>query len=149
MEFQLSDFKHNLDIQVRFNDVDGFRHVNNSIMHEYFDLGRMSYLIKLLNFNYKLVDDENLVIVSTKTDFIKPVHLDDKLKVYSKVYQIGDKSLKMIQWLVKEGDEDASVTCLSTLAGFIPSKESSMEIPDKWILALKEYENDSLEIRKK
>ena len=140
MDFILSDFKHNIDIQIRFNDVDGFRHVNNSIMQEYFDLGRMSYLVKLLNFNYQLVDDENLVIVSTKTDFIQPIHLGDVLKVYTKVCHLGKKSLTMIQWLVKDGAENPSVTCLSVLAGFNPAKETSMIIPDKWKKILVEYE---------
>jgi len=140
LEIKLSDFNHSLAIQTRFNDVDGFRHVNNAVMQEYFDLGRMDYLINMLNFDYKQVDSENLVIVSNKTDFFQPVHLFDKLKVYTKVYQIGDKSLKMLQWLVKEGDNNPAVTCSSVMAGFIPSKEISMPIPDKWRKALSEYE---------
>jgi len=141
LEIQLSDFKHNLEIQIRFNDVDGFRHINNAIVQEYFDLGRMDYLINILNFDYKQVDNENLVIVSNKTDFFQPLHLLDKLKVYTKVYQIGEKSIKMLQWLVKDDEINPAVTCSSVMAGFIPSKETSMAIPDKWRKALNEYEN--------
>jgi acyl-CoA thioester hydrolase len=144
MSIKLSDFKHIIDIQVRFNDVDGFRHVNNSVIQEYFDLGRMYYLINILNFNYTSIDDQNLVIVSNKTDFIKPLHLFDNLKVYTKVYQLGEKSLKMIQWLVKENDDNPAVTCDSVMAGFITSKETSMEIPEKWRIELIEYENNIL-----
>ena len=141
MELQLSNFKHSLEIQIRFNDIDSFNHVNNAITHEYFDLGRMSYLSDILNFEYIKLDDKNLVIVSTKTDFIQPVHLEDKLTVYTKVFYIGDKSLKMMQWLVKDGKTTPAVTCASVMAGFIPSKEISMEIPDKWRIALNQYES--------
>ncbi|MCL2074169.1 MAG: acyl-CoA thioesterase [Marinilabiliaceae bacterium] len=144
MEFQLSDFNHHLDIQIRFNDVDGFRHVNNSIMFEYFDLGRMSYLSEILKLNYELVDDENLVIVSTKTDFILPIHLGDSLKVYTKLFQIGEKSVSMIQWLIKNGDNKPSVTCLSVLAGFNTATETSMIIPDKWKKLLTGFEKELL-----
>ena len=102
----------------------------------------MYYLINTLNFNYKSVDDQNLVIVSNKTDFIKPLHLFDKLKVYTKVYKIGDKSIKMLQWLVKENDNNPSVTCDSVMAGFITSTETSMSIPDKWRKDLIDFEKD-------
>jgi acyl-CoA thioester hydrolase len=144
MDFISTDFKHITDIQIRFNDVDGFRHINNSIIQEYFDLGRMHYLIDILTFDYQNVNDQNLVIVSNKTDFIKPLHLFDNLKVYTKVYQIGDKSLKMLQWLVNDKEEHPSVTCDSVMAGFISSKEISMVIPDKWRDKLFEYEGHIL-----
>lgn len=142
MDFQLSDFKHSIEIQIRFNDVDGFNHINNAVIQEYFDLGKMDYLIKTLNYDYKNVENDNLVIVSYKTDFFSPVHLFDKLKVYTKVYQIGEKSLKILQWLVKKNEINPAVTCNSVMAGFIPSKEISIVIPDKWRVKLEEYEGE-------
>jgi len=144
MELTLSDFNHSLDIQIRFNDVDGYRHVNNSIVQEYYDLGRMAYLIDVLKFDYKHVDNESLVIVSIKTDFIQPVYINDQIKVYTKVYQIGEKSIRMIQWLVKKEDKAPSVTCDSVLSGFDPIKETSILITEKWKKMMLDFEKNIL-----
>ena len=140
MEYKLSDFNHKIDIQVRFSDIDGFRHVNNSVFFQYFDVGRMSYFQNVLGIRFNNDDKESLVVVSTKTDYGRPAYLWDKLSVYSKVYKLGGKSLKMIQWVVRNGEENPLVICDSVLSGFVPSIEQSIVIPDKWRNTLKDFE---------
>ena len=145
MEYKLSDFNHKVDIQIRFNDIDGFRHVSNSVIFEYLDIGRLDYFQKALDMKFNIVDNESLVVVSTKTDYCRPAHLWDKLSVYSKVYKLGGKSLKMIQWIVRDGEEEPLTICDSVLSGFIPDKEQSMSIPDKWRNLLNEFEKGTLQ----
>ena len=145
MEYKLSDFNHKVDIQIRFNDIDGFRHVSNSVIFEYLDVGRLGYFQKVLSAKFNVYNDESLVVVSTKTDYCTPAHLWDKLSVYSKIYKLGGKSIKMLQWLVKEGEEEPLVICDSVLVGFIPDKEQSLTIPDKWRCLLNEFEKGTLQ----
>ena len=36
-------YKHSLPIQLRFNDVDKFGHVNNTVFFSFYDLGKTEY----------------------------------------------------------------------------------------------------------
>lgn len=143
MEHHLSDFHHQLPIQIRFNDIDGFGHINNAVYQEYFDLGRVDYLERALG-SLPGIEDQNLVIVSNKTDFSRPLYLRDELMVFTRVYQLGNKSLRMIQWLVKKGQVTPSVTCDSVMAGFIPSIEKGMVLPHTWRQRLNNFEKGAL-----
>lgn len=139
-----SDFNHRLAIQMRFSDVDGFGHVNNSVVQEYCDLGRMYYLRDVLGWIPGATDsDDQLVVVSTKTDFMGQILLGQPIEVCTKVYAFGTKSLKMIQWIVeKEADQPLSV-CESVMAGFRKSAGVSFPLPDEWKAAIESYEGNT------
>ncbi|MDR2910313.1 MAG: acyl-CoA thioesterase [Bacteroidales bacterium] len=144
MEYKLTDFNHRIDVQLRFSDIDGFKHVNNSVFFEYFDLGRLNYIKDVLNLCISLNDEQSIVIASTKTDYIRSVYLWDSIAVYTKVYRLGNKSFRIVQWLVKSGEETPSVVCDSIMSGFVPSIEQSMPIPDKWRQKFNEFEKGTL-----
>ena len=144
MEFKLSDFNYKIDVQVRFSDIDGFNHVNNSVFFQFFDVGRINYFRHSLGFMFNINDNESLVVVATKTDYNRPAHLWDNLSVYTKVYQLGVKSVKIIQWVVRNGEESPLVVCDSVMSGFAPSIEQSIVIPDKWRNKLNEFEKGIL-----
>ena len=44
LDIQSYDFKISTPVQLRFNDLDGYGHANNSSMQAFFDLGRAAYL---------------------------------------------------------------------------------------------------------
>lgn len=139
-----TDFNHRLAIQMRFSDVDGFGHVNNSVVQEYCDLGRMYYLRDVLGWIPGATDsDDQLVVVSTKTDFMGQIFLGQPIEVCTKVYALGNKSLKMIQWVAeKEADQPLSV-CESVMAGFSRSEGVSFPLPDAWRRAIDSYEGST------
>jgi acyl-CoA thioester hydrolase len=84
----LEEFYHATPIQIRFNDVDGFEHVNNTIIQEYFDIGRVHYLREA--FGGELwKNDKVVLIVSIKTDFFKQTLPDDQVRVLTRVYHLG------------------------------------------------------------
>jgi acyl-CoA thioester hydrolase len=142
-EHHLSDFHLELPIQIRFNDIDGLGHINNAVYQEYFDLGRIQYLRQTLG-NQLGTNDQNLVVVSYKTDFAKPLYLHDEISVLTRVYKLGEKSLRMMQWLVKKGEESPRVVCDAVMAGFMPTTEKSMVIPDIWRHAFNDFEKGVL-----
>jgi|ADurb_Cas_01_Slu_FD_contig_21_575312_length_2074_multi_13_in_0_out_0_2 acyl-CoA thioester hydrolase len=125
------NFHHSADIQIRFNDIDMLGHVNNAKLQEYFDLGRMLYLQRI--FGRKMfVDDEAIVIASTKTDFLKPVYLSDHIEVCTAITSIGEKSLKMTQHLRCKKMDEPKVVCESVMVSISKSSGKSMEMPEKW-----------------
>lgn len=142
-EHKLSDFHLELPIQIRFNDIDGLGHINNAVYQEYFDLGRIQYLKQILGSQLG-VNDQNLVVVSYKTDFAKPLYLHDEITVFTRVYKLGEKSLRMMQWLVKKGEDMPRVVCDAVMAGFMPSTERSMVLPKAWRCSFNEFEKGAL-----
>ena len=55
---QTSDevYHHSLPIQIRFNDVDRYGHVNNNAYFAYYDLGKEEYLRNVLKVDYRRAD---------------------------------------------------------------------------------------------
>ncbi|MGM0377530.1 MAG: acyl-CoA thioesterase [Bacteroidota bacterium] len=131
-----------MNIQMRFSDVDGFGHVNNGVYSDYYDLGRMYYMRDVLGWlpgNTKR--DDQLVVVSTKTDFIGQIFLGQSVQVLTRIYELGNKSLKMVQWLIEEDSDAPLSVCESVMAGFRRSEGVSFVLPDEWREAIKNFEH--------
>lgn len=126
------DFFHETPIQIRFNDVDGFGHVNNTVIQEYFDIGRLHYLKEALGADKLWKDGRHLVIVSNKTDFFQQTLPDDQIRVLTRIYQLGGKSLRMMQWILKSGETAPTATCDSVMVGVNSTSGEGMIIPDDW-----------------
>lgn len=124
------DFKQVDKVQIRFNDIDLLGHVNNAIIGEYFDLGRMNYLHRVFDgiIGFK---EESLVIVSIQTQFFKPILLSHQVQVMTKVYQIGGKSLKFKQ-LVIGSDGTIFAESYSVMVSISLSTKESIPVPSKW-----------------
>lgn len=135
--------KQSTDLQIRFNDIDIMGHVNNAVYQHYFDLGRLSYFETVFG---EMVDwsDESLVLVHISIDFMNPLFLEDKAKVYSRIYRIGNKSIGMKQQVVKEAD-GAETICAeseSVLSGYSKANDTSIAIPEKWKKRIVDFEPD-------
>ncbi len=134
-------FYHRTPVQIRFNDVDVMGHVNNSVYQHYFDYARLQYFERV--FGYRLDwHDEVLVLVRIEIDFIKPVYMYDPVKVVTKVYHLGNKSLKMEQRLVGEQDDDIRCRSRAVLSGFNYQKGESIPLQDEWREQIKNFEED-------
>ncbi len=137
---QAITFYQETPIQVRFNDADSFGHVNNTIIQEYFDLGRVFYFRAIFG---KDIDWNNFkaIIASIKTDFLAQVFLTDELFVRTKIVKIGNKSLTVVQHLVDvEGEMKA--TCHSVMVGYDPATKDSVQISEEWRNQIKTLEKD-------
>lgn len=137
-----NEFRHQVPVQMRFSDVDGFGHVNNGVYSDYYDLGRMYYLRDVLGWlPGDTKRDDQLVVVNTRTDFIGQIFLGQSIQVLTRIYELGNKSLKMIQWLIEEDSDEPLSVCESVMAGFRRSEGGSFVLPEEWREAVKNYEH--------
>ncbi len=140
MQEENIQFNHQESIQIRFNDIDGLGHVNNTTLQEYFDLGRLGYFNTVfgdINWN-----EFGAIVASIKTDFMAPVFLYESLLVKTKITLVGNKSMQLIQHLVDD-KENLKATCLSVMVGFDPTTQTSVVIPKEWRKAIGKLENRS------
>jgi acyl-CoA thioester hydrolase len=140
MEEQNIRFFHQSPVQIRFNDIDGLGHVNNTTIQEYFDLGRVEYFKTV--FGGKVNWNEfAAIIASIKTDFVFPVFINDSLVVKTKITHIGSKSMHLLQHLTCE-EGHLKATCESVMVGFDHKIQSSAVITKEWKKLINNVEKD-------
>jgi len=120
-------FKHHYPVQVRMTDLDPVGHVNNGIQLSYYDLGRLNYLETLQNKKIEW-NEIDMVIVHIACDFVDSIYFYDKIVVETKVLEIGNKSVKMLQRIVNSETNEIKSTCYSIMAGYDKDNNSSKPI---------------------
>lgn len=139
MDLENIQFRHSLPIQLRFNDVDRFGHVNNSVYFSFYDLAKSDYFMSVLpdGMNWK---ETALVIANINADFISPIYFQENIEVKTAVTYIGHKSLKLRQYAVNKITNEIKCACTTTMVGFNLKTLESAIIPDSWKEAIKMYE---------
>ncbi len=82
----------------------------------------------------------DLVLVHIELDFAAPVEFHDQLVCESKIIEIGNKSLKMLQQLRETKTNTVKTTCLSVLAGFDRTTHQSIPINEEYKRLIREFE---------
>lgn len=124
-------------VQIRFSDIDGFYHVNNSFYSQYLDCGRVAYFDQLFG-NEFISGKKKFVLVHIENDFLKPTFLTDTIAVYTTVEFIGQKSIKMRQQIISSQGE-VKVESRSILSTFDVDKQGSFPIPPAWRIAITSF----------
>ncbi|MBP5496083.1 MAG: thioesterase family protein [Bacteroidales bacterium] len=134
-----TDFRVSVPVQVRMSDLDPFVHVNNGNQCHYFDLGRSFYLEKVLQnqVDWKTID---LVLAHIELDFAAPVEFHDQIVCETKIVEIGNKSLKMVQQLRDTKTNTVKTVCRSVLSGFDRQTHQSIPIQEKYKRLIREFE---------
>jgi acyl-CoA thioester hydrolase len=132
-KIDLALYTHSLPIQIRFADIDRQGHVNNAVILSYFEIGRVEFLNEIIGGDNDW-DRRGLVIAHTEIDYVEPVFLQDKIKAYSRVANIGTKSFKIDNLLVKEKSGKNNVACIASflLVCMDYHKKQTIEIPSDW-----------------
>jgi len=139
METKDITFKNKINIQIRMTDLDPFGHVNNGVIYSYYDIGRISYLKHL----HEETDWGKMdkVVVHTECDFIESILFEDDIRVETKIVDIGNKSVKMLQRIVDNRTSNIKSTCFSVMSGYDRSTNCSKTIPSAFKEKVEKHEN--------
>lgn len=116
-------------IQMRFEDIDSFGHVNNIAQQSYFDLGKSALFQRL----WQAVGEKDatpVMMVSVQTDFLRQIRYGERIEVTTLIESIGTKSLTLQQQILLRGE----VCSRSRVVMVCYDKERGMsvEVPDSW-----------------
>ena len=138
-ELETIEFNHQAKIQIRFNDIDVLGHVNNAVQVMYFDYGKIKYFEALKN---QVIDwrGSELVMVNVNIDFMEPIFVPNHIVVKTKVYEIGNKSMKLIQMIKDYETNHIKSVCRSVMCGFDPKTNKSLQITDEWRNLINRFE---------
>ena len=131
-------FRHVLPIQIRFNDVDKFGHVNNTIYFQFYDTAKTDYFATVC----KDVDWESvaIVVVKIEAEFLSQIKAGEHIAARTRVTKIGNKSFHLEQDIINVDTQEVKCRCLSIMVLYDLIQHLSMPFPDEWRQAICQYD---------
>ena len=141
MDTSAITFNYTYPIQIRLSDLDPLGHVNNGVQFFYYDLGRIHYLETLVGspISWTTID---MVVVHTTCDFMRSIRDKEQIAVQTKITEIGNKSVRMIQRIINTDNQEIKGTCFTILSGFDRENDCSKAISDEFKQKAKLFEKD-------
>lgn len=139
-------FHHHLPVQIRFNDVDKFGHVNNTIYFQFYDTAKTEYIADVCP--HVDWEKEAIMVVHIDTDFVSQIYGTTKIGVRTAVSEIGNKSFRLVQQVYDTETNEIKSECTSVMVAFNLEKHSTMQIPQSWVDAINLYEGKDLRKKK-
>ncbi|WP_321479160.1 acyl-CoA thioesterase [uncultured Bacteroides sp.] len=136
------EFHHTLPIQLRFNDIDKFGHVNNAVYFTFYDLGKTEYFASVCPH----VDwgKDGIVVVNIEANFLSQILPSDNIAVETAVYEIGHKSFHLFQRVIQTETKEVKCICKSVMVTFDLEKNQSKELDEDWKEAICRFEGKDL-----
>ncbi len=135
------------DLQIRFSDLDILQHVNNSVLVQFYDLGKSEYFSQVLGLSQHVWNRNSFAIVSVKMDFMQEVRGTDKVYVTTRISKLGVKSVTFSQQIIDCNTGAVKSQCESILSGFDLENRCSMAILPERREAIIAYEGDDLIVK--
>jgi len=137
-EERRNDYRHVLPLQIRFNDVDKFGHVNNTVYFQFYDTAKTDYIASVC----KGVDWERLAIVVVKieAEFLAQIKGNDHIAGRTRIVKIGNKSFHLEQDVIDSDTQEVKSRCLSVMVLYDLERQQTIPLPDEWRKAISDYE---------
>lgn len=127
-------------IQIRFGDVDMARHVHNAAYLHYFELARMALLSSFIGKDHDW-RRQGLILARNEMDYLKPVHLSDRIEVDCWCSHLGSKSFTLsyaVERITRSGHERCAdgksvLVCMDYDTG------NTIGLPLAWRSALEQH----------
>ncbi len=129
--FNLEEFKCVTRLKVRFSDLDAMGHVNNATYLSYLEEARIEYFGCSVGFPGSSLDF-GAVVARIDISYLRPIELGDKVNIFSKMYEMGEKSFDLRHVIQAERNGELFVAALAStkLVAYDYRKKESLQIPD-------------------
>jgi len=140
----LSSYKHQLNIQIRFKDIDKLGHVNNANHFTYFETGRVDYFKAVFKNRVNWVK-QGMILGKIEITYKQPIFLEDTVCCYSKISRFGSKSFDIDSFLTSQNQAKKNICAISrsTLVCIDYETKETIKLPDEWIESVISYEKES------
>ena len=132
-------FYSKLDIQIRFNDLDAYRHVNNNSYFSYYDLGKDEYFREVFPPDFRL-QTVVPIIANIKADFLEPIFYGDKIVTETRCSRLGNKSFTLQQRAVNVSTRQVVCESETVMVFFDITTQKSALIPPQYRQNIIAYE---------
>ncbi len=118
------------ETDVRYRDLDTLGHVNNGVYVAYMEFGRTAYFHRYLaeEIDWKT---KGFVIGTNHIVYAKPLYLFDKVRIFTGIGKIGEKSITAVQLIQNQrGDNIAYAYSVLVALDFVTGK--TIPVPADW-----------------
>lgn len=131
-------FHHVMPLQIRFNDVDKFGHVNNTIYFQFYDTAKTDYFATVCDG----VDWERvaIVVVHIESDFMAQVKANSNIAARTRVSHIGHKSFHLEQDVIDVDTKEVKCNCKSVMVLYDLQEQRAIPLPERWVEAIRKYD---------
>lgn len=139
LESKTDIFKYRTELEMRFTDLDMMGHVNNAIYFTYMEIGRTKYWTQAIQWDWKKT---GVVIGQASINYLKPLHLGDKISIYVRTSRIGNTSFDLEYMMVKmiNGEEVICSKGKTVCVVYDYESKSPVAIPDRERSKMIEFE---------
>jgi acyl-CoA thioester hydrolase len=123
----MTEYASEIEIPVRYRDIDSVGHVNNAVYVTYLEQARVEYIEEVLGASAL---DPGFVIANVEVDYERPILVDETVTVGLGVTDIGTASIEMAYDVRANGHRAATAT--SVLVPYNRESGESRPVPDEW-----------------
>ena len=132
------NMQYSIHVTPRFGDVDGLRHINNTVLPNWFEQARND-IFKIFNPDFDLdLKSWNLIMAHIDLDFINPLYYGKSIEIKTGIIKIGRTSFTVHHeaWQNNKLAVKGNAVCVHY--DFI--RNAAVPINDTQKLALRNYE---------
>lgn len=124
----LSEFKHRIPLQIRFNDIDILGHLNNTVYFGFFDTGKAYFFEEIMDgkMDWKKVDT---VIANVDCAYVAPIYFGEKIEVRTRCVNIHDKSFRLQQVIIETDTGQLKAAAETVMVSFDAATQKATEMP--------------------
>lgn len=131
-------FHHVMPLQIRFNDVDKFGHVNNTIYFQFYDTTKTDYFASVCKgVNWEKIA---IVVVKIEAEFLAQIKGDSHIAGRTRVVKIGNKSFHLEQDVIDIDTNEIKSKCMSVMVLYDLQQQQTIPFPDEWRRDIIAYE---------
>ena len=131
----MSNYAMEVEIPVRYRDLDTIHHVNNAVYVTYIEQARVEYIEDVLETSGA---EPQFVVATITIDYERPILLDEQVIVSLSVTDIGTTSITMEYEIRADGE--LAATAESVIITIHSDEKTSKPVPDEWREAIAAYE---------
>lgn len=135
-------FRHEVQMKVRFADLDALGHLNHAKFLTYMEQARIEYVQDVCGWRGSW-ESFGMILAKMTVDYKLPVHFGDKVWVYTRCSRMGNRSFDLSYALmVQQGDETPALAAeaVSVLVAYDYQANEAIPVPEDWRKLIHEYE---------
>ncbi|RNI12474.1 acyl-CoA thioesterase [Methanohalophilus sp. RSK] len=126
-----------LTVTPRFGDIDGLRHVNNTVIPEWFEMGR-NPIFRIFTPDLDLTPEKwRLIMARTEFDFLGEMYFDGDVEIRTYIARLGNSSFTIGHEAWQRGELKAKGKAVIVHYDFMEKK--SLAIPSEIRTRLEEH----------
>ncbi len=125
---QREDFRHWLELPIRWGDMDALGHVNNVAFMRYLESGRVAYVEAVLGVPV-VGGGAGPVLADIQCSFRRQLGYPDTIAVGTRISRIGNRSLELRCAIFRAGETEPVATSGGVMVWFDFVTQTSVPVP--------------------